>query len=581
MIFNQNPHYQIIIISFYLFQEDSQRSAQGPQKKAPVPKSLSNNSRGNESGVCTAANIDDIDEKKKHQDEPVNANDSSSISSSSGNSSVVNRDSDPQQTEDVKPVATPVPTSQSSSNTSRIINNQNAPTLIKAESPELKVDVDEKPALPSGMATRARTTLSTLSPTTTGTSTVANEPSSSLSIGTAVTVAAEPMKKPKKKTVTFKTVLETSDDIIVKKVYNPDMVTSLVPIIKRESMMVRSGEGIVKPSRLTGVVQSFNNRLKSLSFGDVVLKAADEKEDSEDENDDAPVRTNGYQSTAAALAKDKESTTTTAAADMHEGNNIAVGDKRFILPKRSLHSSRVIKPNKKFLDDINVMDGCSSLKRLNKCKSSSGAVIAAANNLKSHVTIKEEPGSEVKPLTVTVAKSKSISFQEETTTSKLATGADTVPEIRATTSTSSSLSSSLVAESNETKKQVANLFGQAIASTGSGELNLTPFGSNKVILRQPRLQFAMHTTTAGSSSSSLNGAAVNLFSFSAGAGASSSTDNGAGVVSAVATGPSIIHNSISSGSGNIINSCILCRKATKIIQLHDVLSILFYQQQQE
>lgn len=512
----------------------------------------------------------------------MNANDSSSISSSSGNSSGVNRDSDPQQTEDVKPVATPVPTSQSSSNTSRIINNQNAPTLIKAESPELKVDVDEKPALPSGMATRARTTLSTLSPTTTGTSTVANEPSSSLSIGTAVTVAAEPMKKPKKKTVTFKTVLETSDDIIVKKVYNPDMVTSLVPIIKRESMMVRSGEGIVKPSRLTGVVQSFNNRLKSLSFGDVVLKAADEKEDSEDENDDAPVRTNGYQSTAAALAKDKESTTTTtAAADMHEGNNIAVGDKRFILPKRSLHSSRVIKPNKKFLDDINVMDGCSSLKRLNKCKSSSGAVIAAANNLKSHVTIKEEPGSEIKPLTVTAAKSKSISFQEETTTSKLATGADTVPEIRATTSTSSSLSSSLVAESNETKKQVANLFGQAIASTGSGELNLTPFGSNKVILRQPRLQFAMHTTTAGSSSSSLNGAAVNLFSFSAGAGASSSTDNGAGVVSAVATGPSIIHNSISSGSGNIINSCILCRKATEIIQLHDVLSILFYQQQQE
>lgn len=67
----------------------------------------------------------------------------------------------------------------------------------------------------------------------------------------------------KKKSVSFKTTLETSDDkTVVKKVYNPDNAP-LVPIIKRKCLNRLNGLGkstcIVRPSRLTDVLKNNEN----------------------------------------------------------------------------------------------------------------------------------------------------------------------------------------------------------------------------------------------------------------------------------------------------------------------------------
>lgn len=64
----------------------------------------------------------------------------------------------------------------------------------------------------------------------------------------------------KKKSVSFKATLETSDDkSVVKKVYNPDNAP-LVPIIKRKCLNRLNGLGkstcIVRPSRLTDVLKN-------------------------------------------------------------------------------------------------------------------------------------------------------------------------------------------------------------------------------------------------------------------------------------------------------------------------------------
>lgn len=148
----------------------------------------------------------------------------------------------------------------------------------------------------------------------------------------------------KKKTVTFKNILETSDDFnIVKKVYNPDKVPA-VPIIKINknydalSRSERFARGdIVMPSRLTEVLKNFSvnhlnidiDKLNSLTFKSV-----------NNANRDTGAVNFGIKSTNSSSSGSTNETL------------LSTGEKKFILPKRSAHSCRVIKPNKRFLDDI-------------------------------------------------------------------------------------------------------------------------------------------------------------------------------------------------------------------------------------
>ncbi|CRK97266.1 CLUMA_CG010662, isoform A [Clunio marinus] len=128
-----------------------------------------------------------------------------------------------------------------------------------------------------------------------------------------------------KKRVTFRATLETSDQCKVKRVYNPNFDGPLVSIIKKESLnypiLVYKSKCIVRPSRLTEIVKnSANNidKLNSLKFG----------------------REYANQQQQSTSGDEKEKTT----------SNVIVASK-FNLPKLSANSSRVIKPNKRFLFD--------------------------------------------------------------------------------------------------------------------------------------------------------------------------------------------------------------------------------------
>lgn len=281
--------------------------------------------------------------------------------------------------------------------------------------------------------------------------------------GAPVSATPEPTKKTRKKTVTFKNVLETSDDITVKKVYNPSG-TPLVPIIKKDSS-IRSMESIVKPSRLTEIVKqsSFNNlnRIKTLGF-DVADDRDEEEEEEQDPREGVKPSNCGNGSSTPPIGKDALEVDVEEEADDNEreAGNVAVGDKRFILPKRSLHSRRVIKPNKKFLDD---MDGCSAkaLKRVNSGNKVKAVAVVKTEVAESNVIV---PAATVKTIVKAEAKDGAVG------------------EVL------------LKKEKDLATKEVASLFGQPVSSVGT-DLNLTPFGSNKVILRQPRLQFAMPVST--------------------------------------------------------------------------------------
>lgn len=249
----------------------------------------------------------------------------------------------------------------------------------------------------------------------------------------------------------------------MKKVYNPSG-TPLVPIIKKDSIL-RCTESLVKPSRLTEIVKqsSFNNlnRIKALGF---------DTNDDRDEEDDEEEQEEGTDGAAPPSIDSVDAD----ADDPESPPKVAVGDKRFILPKRSLHSKRVIKPNKKFLDD---MDGCSAkvLKRVN-----------SGNKAKSLVKAENDDGNVIGSSAGAATKNKSVSFGD----------------------TKSSAEKECKKEKDSVvSKEVASLFGQPISSVGT-DLNLTPFGSNKVILRQPRLQFAMPVSSATPATT------TNLFGFS-------------------------------------------------------------------
>lgn len=157
--------------------------------------------------------------------------------------------------------------------------------------------------------------------------------------------------KPKKKTVTFKNILETSDDNIVKKVYNPDFSVPLIPIIKKDCLNYIYKTDIVKPSRLTETLEKNNkknnyhinndiDKLRSISFksSSFTFPISNKLRDADTVIDTEPKAV---------------TTTTTTTGSTTAGGGCTIGDKRFILPKLSAHSRRIIKPNKRFLDDEN------------------------------------------------------------------------------------------------------------------------------------------------------------------------------------------------------------------------------------
>lgn len=255
----------------------------------------------------------------------------------------------------------------------------------------------------------------------------------------AIAGVAEKKMPAKKKKVSFKFALESSDDLHIVKKEPIASFAPPVPIIKKECLtrairIARGGESIIMPSRLTGLTQKFRNntannidKLNSLTFksqvtstsvaaksiaanddvytsdeedssstnADETKRPLDTDDDAEnddgdkiDENDngDADVNTDrddklGAKVTTANEDADDDETmnksvpsadgknaTATAPANETVGGKNS-GEKRFVLPKRSVHSSRVIKPNKRFMDETQAStkkNGIASRKKANK-----------------------------------------------------------------------------------------------------------------------------------------------------------------------------------------------------------------------
>jgi hypothetical protein len=146
-------------------------------------------------------------------------------------------------------------------------------------------------------------------------------------------------KSSRTKRVTFRQTLETSDQCKVKRVYNPNFEGPIVSIIKKESLkypiLVYKSNCIVRPSRLTEIVKNGANnidKLNSLKFG----------------------REYANQQQLSTSGDEREKASASS-------SNVIVASK-FNLPKLSANSSRVIKPNKRFLFDTGDDSGASKKK---------------------------------------------------------------------------------------------------------------------------------------------------------------------------------------------------------------------------
>lgn len=170
----------------------------------------------------------------------------------------------------------------------------------------------------------------------------------------------KPVDKPVKqrKTVTFKNVLETSDDVnIVKKVYNPDKVP-VVPIIKinknRDKERILKPGDILTPSRLTELAKNYSadhiDKVNLLTFK-------------------SSLNVNNLKGRADVPSVDKKVVNFGLKANSTSDATAVTSEKKFVLPKRSAHSCRVIKPNKKFFEDGN--DASNKVSKKSGCKKSS------------------------------------------------------------------------------------------------------------------------------------------------------------------------------------------------------------------
>ncbi|BFF90566.1 histone-lysine N-methyltransferase trithorax [Drosophila madeirensis] len=223
------------------------------------------------------------------------------------------------------------------------------------------------------------------------------------------TAPAPPIKQ--KKTVTFRNVLETSDDkSVVKRFYNPDNRTPLVSIMKKDSLnrtmaYSRSGECIVRPSILSKILNGNSNidKLNSLKFrsappagqesavgggssstnvfglsrafgapmeedegesGGVTFRRNESEDEDMDEDeasddadeqldeDDEQEQVNDEAASEEKSANDEmpEKDGTSSSSSSSEEKQLVV-DSQFVLPKRSTRSSRIIKPNKRLLEE--------------------------------------------------------------------------------------------------------------------------------------------------------------------------------------------------------------------------------------
>jgi len=209
-----------------------------------------------------------------------------------------------------------------------------------------------------------------------------------------------------KKTVTFRNVLETSDDkSVVKRFYNPDIRIPIVSIMKKDSLnrplnYSRGGECIVRPSILSKILNKNSNidKLNSLKFrsagasssssnqesrsssnvfglsrafgapmdeddeGGVTFRRNDSPEDQnnaeddemDDDDDDEEAEEddeNEDDNDEAASEKSAETEKSAGADERDPDEKQLVMDSHFVLPKRSTRSSRIIKPNKRLLEE--------------------------------------------------------------------------------------------------------------------------------------------------------------------------------------------------------------------------------------
>lgn len=156
-------------------------------------------------------------------------------------------------------------------------------------------------------------------------------------------------KKSVKKVTFNQTISETSDQCKIKRVYNPNFSGSIVSIIKKESLkypiLVYKTNCIVRASRLTEIVKNSSNnidKLNSLKFG-------------------REYTIHHHTSPPSSLSSaDHKSLSPSSLL-----SNVIVASK-FNLPKLSANSSRVIKPNKRFLFDTGEVDPTAQKKKIIK-----------------------------------------------------------------------------------------------------------------------------------------------------------------------------------------------------------------------
>ena len=174
-------------------------------------------------------------------------------------------------------------------------------------------------------------------------------------------------KKSVKKVTFRQTISETSDQCKVKRVYNPNYKGPIVSIIKKESLkypiLVYKSNCIVRPSKLTEIVRNSSNnidKLNSLKFGREYAS----------QNTSPP--------SATSCSNDKSS-------------NVIVASK-FNLPKLSANSSRLIKPNKRFLFDTGQEDPSAVKKKVIKASpwGEGGEILTATSSSTSSSLLKEK-----------------------------------------------------------------------------------------------------------------------------------------------------------------------------------------------
>lgn len=167
-------------------------------------------------------------------------------------------------------------------------------------------------------------------------------------------------KKSVKKVTFRQTISETSDQCKVKRVYNPNFIGPIISIIKKESLkypiLVYQSKFHVRPSKLTEIVKNSSNnidKLNSLKFG----------------------REYASQHGSSTSPGDKSPT------------NVIVASK-FNLPKLSANSSRVIKPNKRFLFDTGQEEPSAVKKKVIKASpwGEGGEVSAASTSTSSNLS---------------------------------------------------------------------------------------------------------------------------------------------------------------------------------------------------